>query len=76
MNLNFNSGTLHNINNMTIEIKKESKTFQVEISAENGEPTATIRDMDSDIEIDVFTKKADTLEDLLTEINFHLTDVK
>ncbi len=68
MNLNYNTGTLFDIRSMTIEIKKGSKAFQVDIGDVDGDLTATVRDMDSDTEIKVFTKRADTLEDLLKEV--------
>lgn len=75
MNLKYQSGTLFDVKSMTIEMQKGSKSFEIEITEKKGELSATIRDMDSDIEIPVVTKRAETLEDLFTEINIHLTDV-
>ena len=76
MNLKYQSGTLFDVKFMTIEMQKGSKSFEIEIAEEKGELSATIRDMDSNIEILIVTKRVETLEDLFAEINIHLSDMK
>lgn len=74
MELTLQSGRLGGLSRMSLEIKKGSKTFQVEISDRDGDPVARVTNTDSDTEFNVFTKEAKTLDNLLKEIVIHLCD--